>query len=126
MTIKEMIDCIVKGIPVEYKGIRCIPVGYGAKLDRRSNKMLREFVLIEENAKVDCTHIIGESGVKHNTVKCEVYKVADVEHRLSIDDIRMIDSVIYRHKEEKERERILQLREMQSKLGVSEGDYYGK
>lgn len=110
MTVKEMIDCVVKGMPVEYKGIRCIPVGYGAKLDRRNNKMLREFVLIEENAKVDCTHIIGESGVKHNIVKCEAYKVADVEHRLSIDDIRMIDSIVNKYKEHKEREEILKAR----------------
>lgn len=113
MTIKEMIDCIVKGIPVEYKGIRCIPVGYGARLDRRNNKMLREFILIEENAKVDCSYIIGESAVKHNTVKGELFKTADVEHRISLEDIRLIDSIIYRHKQEKEREQILAARNTQ-------------
>ena len=110
MTIKEMIDCIVKGIPVEYKGIRCIPVGYGARLDRRNNKMLREFILIEENAKVDVSYIIDESGVKHNTVKCEVYKTADVEHRITLEDIRLIDSIVYKDKELREREQILKMR----------------
>ncbi len=107
MTIKEMIDCIVKGIPVEYKGIKCLPVGYGARVDKRTGAIKREFILVEENAQVDCSHIIDESGVKHNTVKCEIYKTADVEHRLNIDDIRLIDTIVHEHKEKKDREMIL-------------------
>ena len=110
MTIKEMVECIVKGIPVEYKGIKCLPVGYGARVDKRTGAVKREFILVEENAQVDCSYIIGENSVKYNTTKCEIYKTVDIEHRLRIEDIRFIDSIVYRHKEEKDREQITAMR----------------
>lgn len=113
MTIKEMIDCIVKGIPVEYKGIKCIPVGYGARRWRIDGKVHREFILIEENSKSDGCYVIDEIGVKYNTVRQEPYTTAVIEHRITLEDIRLIDSIVYRDKELKEREQILKMRAAQ-------------
>ncbi len=107
-----MIDCIVKGIPVEYRGIRCIPVGYGARRWRKDGKVRREFILIEENSKSDGCYSIDEAAVKYRTVKIEETYIPNAgrEHTISLEDIRLIDSIVYKDKELKEREQILKMR----------------